>query len=559
MAMRINPPCLTSKSYERYKLELLAWREVTDISRFKQGIVIALSLPEDDKNHIKEKVFTQINLDDLKKEDGLDKLIKFLDTHLKKDELTDSIEKFEEFEDFQRIEGQSVSEYIALFEFKYRKIEKYNMKLPSEILAFKLIRRANISRVEKMLVLTGMNFDDKDSLFEDAKRSLKKFVGDIRGRSVSRESGVKFQAASSEKNDEVLITTRCETFRRERTPNLGTFGLDQGFVNHSGVAKIRRKKNPIGANGRPLTCKACGSYRHFVAYCPDSWENIARENREGINSKSDIFSDNESEVLFTRHNQEDSVFFSGNSCGYAVLDSACSSTVCGEKWLSSYFETLDESDKDKVKQSFSQNNFKFGGGRQLKSQGVYFIPAIIAGKEVTIQTDVIAADIPLLLSRKSMKTAGVKIDLTNDTANIFGKSVMLNTTSSGHYCVPIHKTTFTRMTDREYFLLKNEPKVKDPRDEVVESYLHNDQLTGDYKKLIKNEQLYKRGHIQEEHEVYGENSFSGLSFSECSFKPDNFRLFNKEVETPRKKRRGSVRYRNDRDKGRCKKILDFRA
>ena len=142
MAMRINPPCLTSKSYERYKLELLAWREVTDISRFKQGIVIALSLPEDDKNQIKEKVFTQISLDDLKKEDGLDKLIKFLDTHLKKDELTDSIEKFEEFEDFQRIEGQSVSEYIALFEFKYRKIEKYNMKLPSEILAFKLIRRA---------------------------------------------------------------------------------------------------------------------------------------------------------------------------------------------------------------------------------------------------------------------------------------------------------------------------------------------------------------------------------------------------------------------------------
>ena len=63
---------------------------------------------------------------------------------------------------------------------------------------------------------------------------------------------------------------------------------------------------------------------------------------------------------------------------------------------------------------------------------------MIAGKEVTIQTDVIAADIPLLLSRKSMKTAGVNIDLTNDTANIFGKSVMLNTTSSGHYCVRIY-------------------------------------------------------------------------------------------------------------------------
>ena len=120
MAMKINPPCLTLKSYEHYKLDLLAWREVTDISRFKQGTIIALSLPEDDKNQIREKVFTQISLDDLKKEDGFDILIKFLDTHLKKDELTDSIEKFEYFEDFQRMEGQCVSEYIALFDFKYR-------------------------------------------------------------------------------------------------------------------------------------------------------------------------------------------------------------------------------------------------------------------------------------------------------------------------------------------------------------------------------------------------------------------------------------------------------
>ena len=57
MAMSINPPRFTSKSYERYNLELLAWCEVTNISRFKQGIVIALSLPENDENQIREKVF----------------------------------------------------------------------------------------------------------------------------------------------------------------------------------------------------------------------------------------------------------------------------------------------------------------------------------------------------------------------------------------------------------------------------------------------------------------------------------------------------------------------
>lgn len=149
MTTKINPPCLTSKPYELYKQELLAWREVTDLSKEKQGVAIALSLPEDDKNQIREKVFDQISLSDLKKQDGLDTLIKFLDIHLKKDELADSLEKFEEFEDVQRKEGQSVTEYMASFDSKYRKIEKLNMKLPSEILAFKLLRKANISKEEK--------------------------------------------------------------------------------------------------------------------------------------------------------------------------------------------------------------------------------------------------------------------------------------------------------------------------------------------------------------------------------------------------------------------------
>ena len=71
--------------------------------------------PEDDANHIRKKFFTQISLDDLKKEDGLDKMIKFLDACLKQDEFTDSIEKFEEFEDFQRKEGTEFIRVYCLF------------------------------------------------------------------------------------------------------------------------------------------------------------------------------------------------------------------------------------------------------------------------------------------------------------------------------------------------------------------------------------------------------------------------------------------------------------
>ena len=48
-------------------------------------------------------------------------LIKFLDKHLKKDELDDSLNKFGEFEDFHRHDGMSISEHIASFDSRYRK------------------------------------------------------------------------------------------------------------------------------------------------------------------------------------------------------------------------------------------------------------------------------------------------------------------------------------------------------------------------------------------------------------------------------------------------------
>ena len=66
MAMRINPPVLNlkSKTYEGYKKELEAWREVTDVPKSKQGLAVALSLPEDMK--VREQVFDDLKIEDLK-------------------------------------------------------------------------------------------------------------------------------------------------------------------------------------------------------------------------------------------------------------------------------------------------------------------------------------------------------------------------------------------------------------------------------------------------------------------------------------------------------------
>ena len=103
----------------------------------------------------------------------------FLNKHLAKDGLADSLEKIDDFDDFIRKDGQTISEFIAMFDSKYRKFKKKNMTLPSEILAFKLLKKAKITKEERLLVLTGMNYGNKSTLYEDAKASLRNLKGMI--------------------------------------------------------------------------------------------------------------------------------------------------------------------------------------------------------------------------------------------------------------------------------------------------------------------------------------------------------------------------------------------
>lgn len=488
--MKINPPDLKKcKTFERYILELEAWHEVTDLAAEKQGIAIALSLPQDSAiAGIREKVFDEIKLADLKKQDGLDTLIKFLEKAYGKDDLTDSWDKFEEFEDFSRGRDQKFLEYISNFEQKYNRLKKVDIELPSSILAFKLLRRANITQEERLLVLSGMDFSKKDTLFDQAISSLKKFKGERGGSGVSGHTSGDFTPSIPVKLEPALVVEEDEHEEAYMAGGYRQAGGSGGWRGQSGGSSWRsgsgggwrgnswrgnswrggsgegsrgnwrgasgyvgnnsrgagrgnassgqggnRGLNPVGADGNLKLCVACGSFRHLVAGCPDSWENRGRNSvsraEEGKTEKA---------VLFTGQSDLSDMNVEGRNC--AVLDSACSSTVCGRNWMKCYLDSLDAQDKAQVKVEPGTKWFKFGGGERLQSEGFYTIPAVVAGREVFIRTDVVASDIPLLLSMNAMKEAQIKLDMASDSAEIYGVHVVLNHTSSGHYAIPIDKT-----------------------------------------------------------------------------------------------------------------------
>jgi transposase InsO family protein len=217
--------------------------------------------------------------------------------------------------------------------------------------------------------------------------------------------------------------------------------------------------NPNGPDGQPLRCLSCDSIRHLVKQCPHSYENL---------SKSSV----KNAVLFTGNRQQEALILLAEASNSTVLDSACTATVAGEAWMNCYLDSLDPSVREKVLEMPSETKFKFGGGTVLQSKKIVKFPCVIAGTECEIQTDVVSSDIPLLLSKDSMKKAKVKLDLENDCASIFGNDVQLQSTSSGHYCVPINQINVSVEETKLALVASKETELSDVIRKLHKQFAH---------------------------------------------------------------------------------------
>ena len=93
--------------------------------------------------------------------------------------------------------------------------------------------------------------------------------------------------------------------------------------------------------------------------------------------------------------------FMRETFNYALLYTICDkSNVCDRKWLLHYLESMKINISD-IKSESSGNNFPFG--EIFKSYRYIFIPCTMAGKEISIKSDVIDCDISMLIGKNAMK------------------------------------------------------------------------------------------------------------------------------------------------------------
>ena len=84
---------------------------MTDLNKEKQAVAVVLNLPDD--NIIKEKVFEELTLENLNSENGLSILFEFLDKHLLHDGVKNCLNRFEEFENFERGPRENIRDYVS--------------------------------------------------------------------------------------------------------------------------------------------------------------------------------------------------------------------------------------------------------------------------------------------------------------------------------------------------------------------------------------------------------------------------------------------------------------
>ena len=450
------------QDYAKWIKKLKIWRKLTSLEANKQGPAVLFALFEEAQDAVLE-------LDESKiaHASGVENIIECLDKLYLQDKTQTAFDALEAFEGYKRPTELSISEYCNEFEKRWNKAKSYGTTMSDDVLAYRLLKSANLPESQQQLAKATIG----ELKYDNMKTQLKKIHGCKSNSLEIKEENIEPLVVEDESYDETLIQTNFTRGYGSGTRSRGSYrpysaDRGRGYPRYSrgnyNVQGARKKgKNPLDQYGNMTTCLECGSRNHWLNDCPDrksgdrSKQTFFHEcsnygasgdvpTHECCDYNYDEGDENFQITLFQSNFDEPGRLKSlvGESLNCGVLDSGASKTVCGKPWFKAYLESLREVDKKRVSYESSMNIFKFGDGKKVGSLKRATIPAVIGSVETTITTDIVDSDIPLLLSRSSMKRAGTELNFKDDTVSILGQNLPLRVTNSGHYALPISRNQY---------------------------------------------------------------------------------------------------------------------
>ena len=480
-----NPPLFDPDKMQvsSWLKEVKMWRSVTSVTKTNKGLMIALYSFRPG-SQLKNNVLDNFSEEELKAENGFEKITEFVESLYKKSELYTVHGHFTEFLRCKLKDYKSMDEYITEFQRLYnRAARSKTVELSDAARAFSLLENAHLDQNDRHLVLTGVDYE-KANLHDQMAASLRKFFGEQAGSSVESlksltlkeetfcavDKSDKSQSDVDKRDEDALYTAGFKNsgnlrgnYRGNHSRNFYNRGnghrRGQGVGNRT-AGNFTPKSNSTNnmqksTQNRPHQdqfgdrprCYTCGSIFHFSRACPDKQTSNHKVYETSHHTGEEAGEHNEFEEAYINvsynvtniNSNTDETCLVAEAVNCAIVDTACTSTVCGQAWLTCFLDSLDTESKLKVKEYSSSKIFRFGNGSTLKSMKLFIIPCTIANKKLMLKTDVVSSDIPLLLGKPTMKRMHVTIDMKDDCAMIFGKNVKLDCIPSGHYCISVTK------------------------------------------------------------------------------------------------------------------------
>ena len=150
-----------------------------------------------------------------------------------------------------------------------------------------------------------------------------------------------------------------------------------------------------------------------------------------------------------------------HAAGYGVVDTGCGRGLVGEETLLRHQKELERFGMQIKELPAKMHTFRYGNGSADQTSRRVELPAFVGGKELRVRLHVVPGGVPLLLSKRLLKSLGAKIDLTDNKMNLSkaGVSVDLLELKDGSYQVNLlDKALASGLETQEVDVLKVDDK-----------------------------------------------------------------------------------------------------
>ena len=160
MASKYAPPPVFDESmcWVDYKKEIKIWQALTDWPAKRQGPSLYLFL----QGKAREAAL-ELDLDDIKKDNGVQIILDRLDRLYLQDTNQSAYIAYQNVKTFKWPASMAIKEDLIKFEHLYNKIKDHNMTLPDGVLAYCVLKSANLNEEEMKLcraTITELKYDD---------------------------------------------------------------------------------------------------------------------------------------------------------------------------------------------------------------------------------------------------------------------------------------------------------------------------------------------------------------------------------------------------------------